>query len=203
MSVKGYSQSYFYSLGLGGNLFKGDVQSWNIRPTFGQLKTIRPSIQGEFGLQLNKTFDVSLRLGLGLLHADPAANPLPIVSNSASAFNSPLVELALLGDYNFFDFLPKEQTNFNWTPYFISGIAGFTTSGVKSLAIPYGVGIKWKLNKKIMLRFESVARKTLTDRIDSEGFTTSSYNFGNSDQYINTNISIVYSVYPIICPRID
>ncbi len=213
ISLDGFSQSYFYSVGIGGNLFKGDLQQWNIRPSFAQLKTIRPTVNAEFGLQMNKTFDLRFRLGLGLLHADPAANPLPNLGLSVNVIDTPIFELGILTDYNFFDFLPKEQTDFNWTPYLVGGISGFyanpkatvlstSSNPLKSIAIPYGVGIKWKLNKKIMFRFETVARKTLTDQLDLEG-ANSKVNFWNSDQYINTSFSIVYSIYPIICPRID
>lgn len=218
ISFSGMSQSYFYSVGLGGNLLKGDVQQWNLSPNFQQLKTIRPSLQGEFGIQLDKTFDFRLRLSLGRLNGDALAKPMPNLPTSFSisqpTFSSNLFEVALLADYNFFDFKSDEETWLNWSPYFVTGISGFYANPsysaaagqpIYSLAIPYGVGVKWKLNKKVMLRFETAARKTFTDRLDlvSENPINSNLTINNTDQYFNASISIVYSIYPIICPRID
>ena len=201
------SQSYYYSFGVSGNLFKGDIQQWNYRPSVGQLLSMRPSIHAEIGFQQSKAFDYRFRLSAGTMYGNPDLNPLPNVSTSVGSFSTPLVELAFLLDYNFFDFLPPGQTKFNWSPYLVGGLAGFYANpngngAVKSMAIPYGMGLKWKLNKKIMLRFETVARKTFTDRLDLEG-GTSNFTLNRTDQYLNTSISIVYSIFPIICPRID
>lgn len=207
------AQSYFYSLGAGLNWFKGDVQQWNYRPSLGQLAQVGPSVNGEFGVQLNQTFDVRLKLSLGQLIGDPSKNPLPNIPSTASKFSTSLLEAALLADYNFFDFLPPGQTKFNWSPYLTTGLAAFRANpngmeGVSSLAIPYGVGMKWKLNKKIMIRVEAIARKTFTDRLDlvpvlSPGEQPSNFTLNRTDQYFNFGFSIVYSVYPIICPRLD
>ncbi|MEY4383986.1 MAG: hypothetical protein RI995_1528, partial [Bacteroidota bacterium] len=54
-------------------------------------------------------------------------------------------------------------------------------------------------------RFETAARKTFTDRLDlvSENPINSNLTINNTDQYFNASISVVYSIFPIICPRID
>lgn len=201
------AQSYFYSFGISGNLFKGDVQQWNARPRFDQLLSIRPSIHAEIGFQQTKAFDYRFRLSAGYLYGNPTLNPLPNVSTSVSGFSTPLIEAALMVDYNFFDFLPPGQSDFNWSPYLVGGLGGFYANpnqkgSIISLAIPYGMGVKWKLNKKIMLRVETVARKTFTDRLDLVG-EGSNFTLNRTDQYLNTSVSIVYSIFPIICPRID
>lgn len=226
ISFQSWSQSYFYSFGVGANLFKGDVHQWNLYPSLAQLKTMQPSIHGEFGIQVNKAFDLRARLSVGRINGDALARRLPNVNLPAYlapyVFKSNLVELGLQFDYNFFNFKRDEETDFNWTPYFTSGIAGFYANptyhtidprNVVSLAIPYGVGVKWKLNRKIMFRMEGVARKTFTERLDwfvnSEvenlnEFTNNSY-FGlsKSDQYFNFSISLIYSIYPPVCPNAD
>lgn len=207
------AQSYFYSVGLGANLFKGDVQTWNYRPGLLQLTTARPSIHGEFGVQLNPSFDARIRLSLGRLNGDPSKLPLPNVSSLAEKFSTTLFETALLADYNFFNFTPPKQSDFRWSPYITTGIALFMANPnqkepITSLAIPYGLGVKWKYNKKIMFRIEGAARKTFTDRLDlwpilGPNEKPSNFTLNRTDQYLNFSFSVIYSVYPIICPRLD
>ncbi|MEY2792655.1 MAG: hypothetical protein RJA76_647 [Bacteroidota bacterium] len=216
-------QSYFYSLGIGGNLFKGDVQTWNYRPGFAQIKTILPSLNGSFGVQVNKTFDFRAQLNVGYIQGNASLRPSPAISLSSfyspPVFTSPLIQLSVLADYNFFDFKSNEETWFSWTPYFVGGIGAFygnprygnlTPKPVISIAIPYGVGIKWKLNKNVMFRFEALANKLTTDKLDwvSDQDTNldilandpTNFKLSKTDQYFNLSFSVIYSIYPIICP---
>ncbi len=237
LTYSGFGQSYFYSLGVGGNLFKGDVQQWNVRPSWGQIKTTMPSLVGSFGVQVNKTFDFRAQLNVGYIKGDASLLPSPAVPltsfYSPPQFSSPLVQLSVLADYNFFDFKSNEETWFSWTPYFVGGIGSFYANSrygnldpkpLISFSIPYGVGVKWKLNKHMMLRFEALANKLTTDKLDwvSEhevsyndaitgdpktkmvlditGTKSSAFKLNNTDQYFNFSVSVIYSIYPIICP---
>lgn len=187
---------------------------------------MQPSLHGEFGVQVNKAFDFRVRLSVGKINGDALARRLPNVNLptylTPYVFKSNLAELGLQIDYNFFDFKRDEETDFNWTPYFTSGIAAFyanpTYNNLEprsffSLAIPYGVGVKWKLNRKIMFRLEGVARKTFTERLDwfvndevenlNEFNNNSYFGLSRTDQYFNLSFSVIYSIYPIICPNAD
>ncbi|HSC54428.1 MAG TPA: DUF6089 family protein [Phnomibacter sp.] len=112
------------------------------------------------------------------------------------SFNSNIFELAVMGDFNFFRFIPGER-DFNFTPYVTFGAGFFTydpyaylddqkyflrplgTEGqgstlypdrkpYSSMAVcfPFGVGIKYNLTPKLNLMFEITHRFTNTDYLD-------------------------------------
>lgn len=112
------------------------------------------------------------------------------------SFNSNLWELSLQGDFNFFRFMPGEPGYnftpyvtlgagvFNYDPFAYLGgkkynLRSLNTEGQGSslypdrkpytpmaFSIPFGVGIKYSLNRKINIGFEVVHRFTTTDYLD-------------------------------------
>ena len=116
------------------------------------------------------------------------------------SFNTNIWELGLQGDFNFYRFMPGEP-DFRWTPYVTIGASifnydpyaylngdkhylrqlgtegqGLDTSRKQqyssmSLAIPFGVGIKYSINERINLGFEIVHRFTNTDYLDDVSTT--------------------------------
>ena len=112
------------------------------------------------------------------------------------SFNTDIWELAVVGDFNFFKFIPGDA-RYRYTPYISFGIGAFSynpyayyqgqkvflrplgTEGQGSAAypdrkpygsiaacFPLGVGIKYNLNPKINVGFEITYRFTTTDYID-------------------------------------
>jgi len=112
------------------------------------------------------------------------------------SFNTNVWELGLLGDFNFYRFMPGEP-DFSFTPYISLGVSVFNydpyayladkkyylrplgTEGQGSalypdrkpynsmaLAIPFGVGVKYALNERMNIGFEVVHRFTNTDYLD-------------------------------------
>lgn len=110
------------------------------------------------------------------------------------SFNTKVWELGLQGDFNFYRFMPGEP-DFNFTPYVTLGVSAFSYDpyaflrgekynlrqlgtegqyadsvsrpyGTMSLAIPFGVGLKYALNDRINIGFEVVHRFTATDYLD-------------------------------------
>lgn len=112
------------------------------------------------------------------------------------SFNSNVWELALLGDFNFFRFMPGEP-GFNFTPYITFGVGAFSydpfaylgkekiflrplgTEGQGSalypdrkqystmaISIPFGAGIKYSINERFNIGFEILHRYTNTDYLD-------------------------------------
>ncbi|HMP92117.1 MAG TPA: DUF6089 family protein [Phnomibacter sp.] len=117
------------------------------------------------------------------------------------SFNSDIFELALMGDFNFFRFIPGER-NYRFTPYVSLGAGFFTydpfaylgdekyylrplgTEGQGSalypdrkpystmaFVFPLGVGIKYNLTPRTNLTFEISHRFTTTDYLDDVSTT--------------------------------
>lgn len=153
------------------------------------------SPRGAFGLTAN--FPVGNRLGLraGLTFAKVAGadslNPNTGFRARNLNFQSPITELSLLAEYNFFNL-----DRLRWTPYFFTGIAGyrfnpFTYDGpqkvylqplgtegqglpgsnrqpyaLHGIAIPFGGGVKFVLSDNINLGVEAGIRRLFTDYLD-------------------------------------
>jgi hypothetical protein len=112
------------------------------------------------------------------------------------SFNTNIWEFALMGDFNFYRFLPGDP-DLRFTPYVTLGVSAFSydpyaylggtkynlrelgtegqydTSyrdrrpyGSMAFAIPFGVGVKYALNERINIGFEIVHRFTTTDYLD-------------------------------------
>jgi hypothetical protein len=117
------------------------------------------------------------------------------------SFNSDIFELAVLGDFNFFRFIPGER-NYRFTPFVSLGLGFFTydpyaylgdekyflrplgTEGQGSalypdlepystmaFVFPLGVGIKYNLTPRTNLTFEISHRFTTTDYLDDVSTT--------------------------------
>jgi len=119
-------------------------------------------------------------------------------------FESPIYELALIGEINLFKYIPNSLYR-SYTPYIFGGIAGFKfnpqtehleryvdlqpigTEGqglqgyeapyeLTQLSIPLGAGFKITLNEEWSLALELGARKTFTDYLDDVSTTYVNYN---------------------------
>ncbi len=117
------------------------------------------------------------------------------------SFNSDIFELAVMGDFNFFRFIPGEA-GYNFTPYVSMGAGFFTYDPYAYLAdqkyylrplgtegqgtalypdrapystmafcFPLGVGVKYNLSPKTNLTFEITHRFTTTDYLDDVSTT--------------------------------
>lgn len=110
------------------------------------------------------------------------------------SFNTNIFEIALMGDFNFFKFIPADP-NHSFTPYASLGIGVFSydpyayyqnekvylrplhtegqtfyegrkTYGTMGVAVPLAMGIKYALTDKINLSFEVGYRFTTADYLD-------------------------------------
>ncbi len=117
------------------------------------------------------------------------------------SFNSNIWELALMGDFNFYKFIPGSY-NYRFTPYVTFGVGAFSYDpyayyqgkkvflrplgtegqgsaaypnrkpyGTMAVCFPLGAGIKYNLTPKTNVGFEIVYRFTTTDYIDDVSST--------------------------------
>ena len=116
------------------------------------------------------------------------------------SFNTNIWEIAAMGDFNFFKFLPNNP-DYVFTPYITIGVGVFTydpyaylndkkeflrplgTEGqtigylgrkqysTMALCIPFGAGVKYNLTEKLNISFEISHRYTFTDYLDDVSTT--------------------------------
>lgn len=146
------------------------------------------------GLKYDLTSHISVRSGLnyGKIEGNDKLNN-PVLQARNLSFQTKILEVNLLGEYNFFDL---SQNRF--TPYVFGGIALFhfnpysydtlgnkvflkplSTEGqglsaypdrkpyrLTQFAVPFGAGVKWRINNNAVLGFEFGLRKTFFDYLD-------------------------------------
>ena len=143
-------------------------------------------------------------------------------------FNTVIIELSALIEYNFLDFRGGSRTTDQyWTPYLFSGINYLKIDplnnsqpsyGTAGASIPLGLGLKAVLSDNVNIGFEFGGRFTFTDFLDDLGVdaNTGSPNLNpkiytgnpnNSDMYFFTGIYLSYVFpdkrknCPVIVPR--
>lgn len=195
--------------GLGTSLATGDVTRGF---ELGEL-----GLAGQIFVRYNLSNVVSLR-GTGAvasLKGDDTTNPIdPFAELRGFSFQRTNYEASMVVEYNFLDY--KERNSIiNWSPYFFIGGGLTAVSNRKANdnysriqpVIPFGLGLKYRLNKQWNLEFEFGARKTFYDGIDriSEppALNKLDVRYGNeldNDWYFLSAISVSYTFYSIPCP---
>ena len=131
-----------------------------------------------------------------------------------------LAEVSLVGEYNFLEYYDIRQ-KIRISPYFFGGVAGLvynikvTTDNpnlesqlnkpfdtILTVAIPFGVGVKYALSKHWNLGVEFGARKLIVDRLDniSEQDNKLVANPYDKDWYYYNGVSVSYTIYRVNCP---
>ncbi|MFD2248570.1 DUF6089 family protein [Pontibacter ruber] len=155
---------------------------------------------------------------------------LPLPNFRQADVRLSMLEASVVAEYNFLDFYDMSQKP-RVSPYFFAGaafllyhvktvfrepqLAGAHNTAVQdwdlqtAVSIPFGVGIKYALNKHWNLGAEFGARKTFTDRLDKldEGHINNNgepdkriINPYDNDWYFYNGISLSYTIYRYNCP---
>lgn len=223
-----FAQRWQWSLGAGATLYKGDMQDWAMYPSVAQMKQLLPSLNVEIAYQESQAFNYRAQVLLTGIQANSANNAWSKAGLGGlnGTFRSSLVELGLLVDYHFIDYQKNRKIR-NWSPYLFGGFATFFANPQNSLlpttvpsplplnapdvmngsfisfAIPFGIGVKYQMSPTWGIKWEAGSRKTLTDRLDgwiTKGADRSNFTTSLTDQYMNTSISITFSLDRIYCP---
>ncbi len=226
---EGKAQKYEIGGGLGGAVYSGDI--------------IRKIDPGQLGLQgtlfgkrnFDNVWTLRAALSTAILHADDEIKPLDLVYQSRDArFRGGLIEASAVMEFNFLDYL-RNDSEFRFSPYAFFGL-GYTFFTMKgrysaerftpadyyqlfSPVIPFGGGVKYRLNDKWTLAAELGIRATFTDyldKIDSKAGVfpisetdvitgenlTHIINFGNpytKDWYYFLGVTISYTLSNVKC----
>ncbi len=221
-----YAQKYELGFGLGGATYSGDI----IR----KLDPTQIGIQGTLFGRRNFDNVWSLRAGLSFarLNAADSVSPIDGVSAYRNAFfNGSVFEVSAVMEYHFLDFT-HPQSHFRYSPYGFLGL-GYTyfdgegqtfqgdpaagSYGAGTPVIPFGIGIKYKLNDRWNLAFELGLRATFTDfmdKIKSDNpainrfadpndpaipFGINYGNYSDKDWYYFLGLTLSYSINSINC----
>lgn len=196
-------------LGIGGFNYAGDLMRGY------QIENVKPGIVAYYRRNFDNIFSVRGSLTGGIISGNDQ-NPIdPFANLRRASFQSTLIEIGGVMEYNFLDFKSPKYMRVRWSPYMMLGISGFTFFGgdqdlqgssTVQAAIPFGGGIKYAINPNLMLNFEVGIRRLFFDYIDgySDGdITNKNYQYGNkydNDWYNFVGITISYIIWDIPCP---
>lgn len=148
---------------------------------------------------------ISLKISLmsGKVAADEKNIDYPLQQNRKLNFEKTITEIAIIPEYNFFNF--RDLTNrYYMSPYLFGGLGVTVVWGGNSptfVNLPFGIGIKYQISKHCNLGGEFGARKLFSDDLDDmtdESILSSS---SKNDWYYFTNIYLSYTFYREHCPR--
>ena len=188
--------------------YKGDLA-----PAFNP-RFFRPG--GSLFFRYNASRSVTFRaeMLMGSITGNDAYSKDPFQKVRNLSFRTKLSEANLVTEYNFLNYQDRRFA-INWTPYVFAGIgyARFSpevrTSDypTKGWVIPYGVGVKYQINRPWNIGLEFGTRKTFTDYLDNLGgppISTNKLDQGDpstKDTYYYLGFSVSYTFYRIICPE--
>lgn len=173
-SQKTLAQDYEIGGGLGVATYSGDI-----------IRRIDPGQIGPQGTLFGKrNFDNvwTLRVGLSLarIHGADSIRPIDQLAEMRDAgFRAGLLEASAVMEFNFLDFM-KKNFDLRFSPYAFFGL-GYTYAFAKgntyaynpvsdynlgTFVIPFGGGVKYKLNDRWMLAGELGFRPTTSDYLD-------------------------------------
>lgn len=151
---------------------------------------------------LNPRFAFKTNLYVGGLSGDSADMTNVFPGNETFKFTSTFYELGELVEFNFFNYGIGERYRKlkRFTPYIAAGLGFMVWQTDKktgfSVNIPLGVGVKFKLNKRVNLGFEFLMKKTFSDKLDGENlsdpYKIQSSFMKNTDWYSTMTFTISY-----------
>ncbi len=178
------------------------------------LSYMRPGGVLYYKLNLNHMMGVRFGFTGGMLSGGDRHPIDAFAAKRDGSFQTGIVELSALFEYHFLD-IRDEKNNIKWTPYIFFGVGGFAMLGgnvdtkgrsLTQPVLPFGIGAKHVLSKRLTLNFEIGIRKMFFDYLDgySDGdIKIKNYQYGNKyddDWYNYAGISISYLLYEIPCP---
>ena len=202
---------YRMEIGVGGGMvnylgdFNGSIVS-NMQPSASMI--LRRVFNPYMGLKLDFAY--------GKLKGSSAdvKTWYPELADNPIDFNSTLMDLSLSFEYNFWPYGTGREYRGakRLTPFVFLGIGGtYAKTGDESVFtanVPIGVGVKYKLGRRLNLGLEWAAHFSLSDKLDGVadpyGIESSGL-FKNTDCYSMLKFTITYSFMPKckICNKDD
>lgn len=213
LTAQQYYQSTEFGLGVGGSHYFGDLN-----PNFG-FKQPALAFTALYRKNFNPYISISGNLTYTRIGYKDAYSDNFFQKSRNLSFHSNILELAAVGEFNFFWFETGDQSK-RWTPYLSLGLSAFyfepmadingTNHKLRLLgtegqnlqqykdrkysniawAVPVGAGIKWWVAPGVNMSFEIVNRFTQTDYLDDVSKTY----VGIENFYINPGVPTIASM---------
>ena len=182
-------------VGLGMTGYLGDANSSNLWKN--------PGFDGEilFRYILNPRWHFKTNFFVGTLSGDSSQMTNVFPEGNTYKFKTTFFELGEMAEFHFFNYGMGESYRKlkRWTPYITAGLSVLGWNADKfgaSVAIPLGVGIKFKPALRWNIGLEFLMKKTLSDRVDSSELSDplkiQSDFMKNTDWYSTLTLSISY-----------
>ncbi|MHA8070844.1 DUF6089 family protein [Aquirufa ecclesiirivi] len=217
------AQRWTWGAGFGATAYKGELADWGYRPSVPELKETLPAVHLFVSYQERHAFTYRFQMLVSRIQGNIANRPstlFPIGTSptvitpngkvaDASIFATSITEFSGIVDYNFLDYEVNPR-HFNWTPYFYGGLSAVFASPDKidaflTPAIPYGIGVKFQINKNWGVRCEFGSRKVFSDKLDQVATydgNMDSFTLEGGDQYLHLGFSVTYTIQSIFCPKV-
>lgn len=188
-----HAQKFSVDLFGGFSNYQGDLQEK-------KFTTDQSKLAFSLGLRYHLTDQLSVRtnLTLGKIAASDSKNKKPALQQRNLSFESKITEGNVLLDYSFFSLNDRKFTPyvfggvalFHFNPYAFDSLGNkvflkpLSTEGeglsqypdrknyhLTQFAIPFGAGVRWRVNDNVVLGYEIGMRKTFTDYLDDVSTT--------------------------------
>lgn len=143
----------------------------------GEINTSKQFYNTNFAYGAFYRYDINPRYSAraNVLYTHLSADDMDFDSNYQrirnKSMNVSILDITLQAEFNFLPYDPTSKKKNNYTPFVTAGatyyLKGFVISSIlDNLAIPFGLGFKYNINKQIALGAEWVFRKTFRDNLD-------------------------------------
>lgn len=189
---------------LGGSFYMGDA---NFTTPF---KNMGIAAGAVWRYNFNPHMALKADLAMGRISGSTKSAKTVFPDNQKVSFKRSVFDLGAQFEYNFWGYSWGERFRGNrrFTPYILGGM-GFTyapapAEGVFTVNFPIGVGVKYKISRRLNIGCEFTMRFSLSDKLDvtnKEGlqlkdpYGIKGSGFKNKDSYSFTTIFITYDFF--------
>lgn len=190
---------------LGGSFYMGDA---NYTTPF---KNLGIAAGAMWRYNFNPRMAVKADFAMGRISGNTKDFKNVYPGNKQTSFKRSIFDLGAQFEYNFFGYGTGEgyRGNRRFTPYVLGGF-GFTfapapAKGVFTVNFPIGVGVKYKIAKRLNIGCEFTMRFSLSDQLDvtnknglqlDDPYGIKGSGFKNKDSYSFTTVFITYDLFP-------
>ena len=183
------AQEYMYEIGptAGYSYYSGDANNYDL---FKQPEAVK-------GISVRRNFNLRTALKIDLLKADVSSdtknssNVLP--GNLNTKFTTSFFDVNAHLEYSFFSYSDsfKYKETRRLTPYIFAGLGATVVTSPSNMArlnIPVGVGLKYKIFRRINIGTELSMNLLLSDRLERNVALDSPYSINTTSSLKNTDM---------------
>lgn len=193
----------------GTSYYQGDINPSRLfyKPRYNVGPIFRINFNTRYSLRFKAVYAV-------VAGSDEDFNYVITKRNYPVTFNAHFVNISSQVEYNFFNYTSGVNQG-DWTPYIFGGFGysyiisqGLVNSSISStshISVPFGIGTKMNLTRRLSAGLEWSYNKTFNDNLDGVASTLGKTNFYNNDWYSFFNIFITYKFFKFApdCPAYD